>query len=452
MGPGSTKTQATLWDVRNMIQVGWGASASLYGAGVGVALIDTGVAPVPGLPASQIINGPDLSFESQSPDLRYLDTYGHGTHMAGIIVGNDPTTGNMGLAWKSKLTSIKVGTANGTVDVSQVIAAIDWVVKHKNDDPANPIRVINLSYGTGGNPSSATDPVQFAVEQAWKAGIVVVVAAGNDASSKMSDPATDPYVLAVGSAATNGTPENADDKLSAFNNGKAAARRFDVLAPGESVLSMRDPGSSIDAKYPGAVVNTSQFRGSGTSQATAVVSGAVALLVGARPSLTPDQVKQLLVNTGTPIYGTSVKMVSINAALAAPAPWTSTPYSTSTGTGRLEDARGALHVTLNGVVLSGENSIFGPFSTAAWAPQAAAKTSWVGGVWMGKRFAGDGWTGTSWASKTWAPATWPGVAWNGGTWIDPSWAGHYWSGHYWSGQAWSGHYWSTDGWATGRWG
>src|SRR3954453_12266768 len=111
----------SLRDVRTIVGADVGAAASLTGAGVGVALIDTGVAGVPGLPAAQIVNGPDLSFESQSASLRYLDTYGHGTHMAGIIVGNDTATGTKGIAPKAKLTSLKLGTPNGAVDVTQVI-------------------------------------------------------------------------------------------------------------------------------------------------------------------------------------------------------------------------------------------------------------------------------------------------------------------------------------------
>src|SRR4051812_25746286 len=199
LGASSTDTATTLLQVRTLIGAATGTAATLTGKGVGLALIDTGVAPVAGLPASQIVNGPDLSLESQASNLRYLDTYGHGTHMAGIIVGNDTATGTKGLAPGVKLTSIKVGTANGTVDVSQVIAAVDWVVKHRNDDPANPIKVINLSYGSGGTPAAWNDPLGFAVEKAWQSGIVVVAAAGNDGNTagSLSNPASDEWILTV---------------------------------------------------------------------------------------------------------------------------------------------------------------------------------------------------------------------------------------------------------------
>ncbi|HKT01127.1 MAG TPA: S8 family serine peptidase [Rugosimonospora sp.] len=451
MGSASTVVSARLSDVRTMIGASSGPAATLTGAGVGIALIDTGVAPVDGLPASQVVNGPDLSFESQAPALRYLDTYGHGTHMAGIMVGNGTYTGNVGLAPKAKLTSIKVGAASGAVDITQIIAALDWVVQHRNDDPAYPIRVVNLAYGTGGEPSHYTDPVMAAVEQAWKAGIVVVAAAGNGPHTKMSDPAIDPFVLSVGSAATYGTLTNADDTASTFNNGSNVTITYDLVAPGEGILSLRNPGSSIDTQYPAARQGDYLFRGSGSSQATAVTSAGVALLLQARPTLTPDQVVQVLTASAT-IIADGRKMLNIARAVYQPIPAFTPRTIWSSGTGLLEDTRGSSHVVVGSTVLSGENSIFGPFSTTAWAARSQARTAWAGGVWMGNRFAGDGWTGTSWASRTWGAATWTGLNWAAQPWADPSWTGHYWSGHYWSGGTWDGHYWTSDDWSAAAWG
>ena len=200
----SSATPLPMTQVNKIIGATSTAATGLDGTGVGVAMIDTGVVSVPGLPAAHIVNGPDLSFESQAPNLRYLDTFGHGTHLAGIIMGNDPATGFRGVAPGVKLTSVKVGGTEGVVDVSEVIAGIDWVVAHRNDDPANPIRVINLSYGTDSTQSPRTDPLSFAVENAWRAGIVVVVAGGNAGSGpdRLDNPAADRYVLAVGSAST----------------------------------------------------------------------------------------------------------------------------------------------------------------------------------------------------------------------------------------------------------
>jgi serine protease AprX len=445
MGSASTAVSAPLSDVRAMIGASTGAAASLTGAGIGIALIDTGVAAVEGLSATQVVNGPDLSFESQSAGLRYLDTYGHGTHMAGIMVGNGALTGNVGIAPKAKLTSIKVGSASGAVDVTQVIAGIDWVVAHRNDDPAYPIRVINLAYGSGGQPSQYTDPVMAAAEQAYKAGIVVVVAAGNEGRTKMVNPAADPFLLAVGAAATNGTISNADDKNSTFNNGANVTITFWVVAPGEGIVSLRDPGSNIDNNYPAARQGDYMFRGSGTSQASAVTSAAVALLLQSRPRLTPGDVRQLLRASATTLSD-GKKMININRALTMAVPAYTPRTIWSDGSGLLEDARGGAHAADGTKLLSGQNSIFGPFDSRAWMQRSSAHTAWSGGLWMGKRLAGDGWTGTSWAGKTWAGATWSGTSWSGSPWTDPSWSGHYWSGHYWSGGTWEGHYWSSEDW------
>jgi serine protease AprX len=462
LGSVGADAPTTLKQVRTIIGADAGAAAGLTGEGVGVALIDTGVAPVSGLPAARIVNGPDLSLESQAANLRYLDTFGHGTHMAGIIVGDDTSTGTVGISPAVKLTSIKVGTATGTVDVSQVITAVDWVVEHRMDDPANPIKVINLSYGSGGTPNTWDDPLAFAVEKAWQAGILVVAAAGNDGNDAgtLANPASDEWILTVGAAATKGTVSPADDELASFTNLPRGGKQVNVLAPGVSILSLRDSGSYVDNTYPAARVGETLFRGSGTSQAAAVVSAAAALLLQARPTARPDQVKDWLVKSATRVpngvaANLGLQEINVNAALARSSVSTQTPtWNRSSGAGALDSARGSSRVVFDNATLSGQRSVWGAFSSPAWAARSAAGNSWVGGTWMGFRLAGDDWSGTSWAGRTWAAATWSNsTPWSGTakSWTDPSWSGRAWTGRAWTSGAWTARSWSSDDWSSAYW-
>jgi serine protease AprX len=445
----------------------------LTGRGVGVALVDTGVVPVDGLTSGNVVNGPDLSFESQSDDHRYLDTFGHGTHMAGIIVGNErprllDSDRFQGIAPGARLTSLKVASTQGAVDVSQVVAAIDWVVAHRNDDPRNPIRVLNLSYGTDGVQDYRLDPLTHAVENAWRAGIVVVVSGGNAgrAAAELNNPAYDPYVLAVGASDTRGTVDASDDLAPDFSSRGSAARRVDLVAPGRSILSLRDPGSYLDEAHPSARVGDSYFKGSGSSQAAAVVSGAVALLLQGRPDLTPDQVKALLRRSAEDMpYADAAgrgrgQLDIFGAYVRAVGPATQ-GWEPSTGLGSLEAARGSQHVASDGVELTGERHVLGEFRAERWAPASAAFSAWTGGVWAGgdwsgacwcastwsgKSWAGKSWAGTTWSGKSWAGASWNGKSWAGKSWAGKSWAGASWNGSSWVGKSWAGRVWASAGW------
>ncbi len=449
----------------------------LTGAGVGVALIDSGVSPVAGLSeVGKIIYGPDLSFDSQSPNLRNLDSYGHGTHMAGIIAGHDPasvTTGRFdGSAPGAHIVSVKVASADGAADVSQVIAGIEWVVEHRNDKGMN-IRVLNLSYGTDSVQAADVDPLSFAVEQAWAHGIVVVVAAGNNglSSTSLTTPATNPDVIAVGAADSMGTDTRSDDTVADFTNRGNAARHPDVLAPGRSIVSLRDPGSYIDVSYPAARLSTTDdpaqrfFRGSGTSQATAMVSGSVALLLQQRPNLTPDQVKSLLMSTADPLKKTTdiaAGSGEINVAQAARA---KTPLTfrqlnkPSNGLGSLETSRGSAHVydSSTGAVLTGEKDIFGN----TWSPLPWTLASRVVNTWNGGAYNGTTWTGSvlgatqsgdqAWNGVTWTGRSWAGTTWTGRSWASAVWTGRSWAGTTWSGRTWSGRSWAAAGWTGAPW-
>jgi serine protease AprX len=456
---GYSSTQTTMTQVQNQI-----GAPTLYahgdtGKSVGVALIDTGVVPVEGLTSGNVVNGPDLSMDGQAPGATYLDGFGHGTHMAGIIAGNDGTPGGFtGVAPGATLVNVRVGADDGSVDVSQVIAGIDWVIAHHND-PGVDIRVINLSYGTDSTQSYQSDPLARAVEDAWKAGIVVVAAGGNSGTKQPSldDPATDPYVISVGAADTSGAL-TALSTVPSFSSRGSSSRHVDLVAPGQSIVSLRDPGSVVDTEYPAARVGTRYFKGSGTSQATAVVSGAVALLLQARPSLTPDQVKSLLTSTATPLLlggsaaARGAGLLDIAAASVAPTPKTTQDWPSSTGLGSLEAARGTNHVESNGVPLTGERDILGgTWTPAAWAAKSAAGTAWNGGSWNGEAWAGSGWTGSSWAAQSWASTSWSGADWSGEAWSSHSWSGATWSSHSWSDAGWSSHSWSDAGWSSHTW-
>ncbi|AGZ43673.1 S8 family serine peptidase [Actinoplanes friuliensis] len=447
--------------------------AALTGAGIGVALIDSGVSPVPGLNGrGKVINGPDLSFESQAPNLRYLDTFGHGTHMAGIIAGQDPATVVAGSRFKgvapgAHIVNVKVASADGASDVSQVIAGIDWVVAHRNDKGLN-IKVLNLSYGTESAQAATLDPLAYAVEKAWEAGIVVVVAAGNDGfgANAVTMPAADPDVIAVGAADPRGTDTRTDDTVASFTNRGNASRHPDVLAAGSSVVSLRSPGSYIDRTYPTARLSTTLdpgqrfLRGSGTSQAAAVVSGSAALLLEQRPGLKPDAVKQLLMSTADPIAGGDAYAAGSGQINIARAARTKTANGfkqlnlAATGLGTLEASRGGAYVydSVTGTPLTGEKDIFGrAWNALSWAVASGRQKSWNGGTWNGST-----WTGTAWGAavageQTWAPSTWTGRSWAGSQWAGRSWSGATWSGRSWSAQTWTGRSWSGRSWSAAGW-
>ena len=453
-----TTGAAAMWD------------AGYTGAGVDIALIDSGTVPVQGLSTpGKVVKGPDLSFEALScrrptkcapSPVNGMDTYGHGTHLAGIIAGRDAagqvtsaTSGQfVGMAPDSRIVSIKVADALGRTDVSQAIAAIDWVIQHKNADGLN-IRVLNLSFGTDGVQSYLLDPLAYAAEQAWHAGIVVVVAAGNEGygSAKLNNPAHDPYVLAVGGSDGKGTATPDDDVVADWSATGDGNRNPDLVAPGQSVVSLRVPNGYLDAKYPGARTGERFFRGTGTSQATAVVSGAAALLLQQRPELEPDQVKALLTGTARELPATDAVaqgsgLLDLAAAKDATTPAAVQTWQRAAGTGSLDAARGSAVVRHGDQALTGEYD----FTGRKWSPQAYAKAL-RNVVRNGATLEGLSWSGLSWSGLSWSGLSWSGLSWSGLSWSGLSWSGLSWSGLSWSGLSWSGLSWSGLSWSGARW-
>jgi serine protease AprX len=440
------------------------------GAGIDVALIDSGISPVPGLAnPGQVVYGPDLTEESQNPSLANLDTFGHGTFMASIIAGHDagvkPSAADsgsfMGIAPDAGLVSVKVADARGVTDVSQVIAGIGWVVQHAHDPGLN-IRVLNLSFGTDSTQSYRVDPLAFAAEVAWRSGVVVVTSAGNDGPTAdgLTMPAADPRLIAVGAVDMNGQASAAKATVAPFSSNGDGVRNPDLLAPGVHVQGLRDPGSYIDATYASTgAINDRFFRGSGTSEAAAFVSGSVAQLLQQRPWMTPDQVKALLIATANPLpCSVSVRAQGagiidmLDAVAAKSVPTGTQNFAPATGAGTLEGTRGSAHPVLRGVPLTGEQDIFGHrFDSAAMAAAEAAGHTWSGGDWNGSTWTGSGWSNGNWTGHTWSTNDWTGHTWSSANWANATWTGSSWANATWTGSGWTGMTWSAADWASAVW-
>ncbi len=300
------------------------------GTGVGIAIIDSGIALKHDLTGPNGVTSRVVYSENfATGQTDASDGYGHGTHVAGIAgssgkdsIGVGFTRSFKGVAPNVSLINLRVLDQNGSGLEADVIAAIQQAINLKN---TYNIRVINLSLGRPVFESYTLDPICQAVEAAWQAGIVVVTAAGNYGRDNslgtkgygtIASPGNDPYVITVGAMKTNGTLYTSDDTIASYSSkGPTLIDHLvkpDLVAPGNQVVSLLAPNSTLAMNYPKTLISNSYFEKpappgnssnyfmlSGTSMATPVVSGAAALLIQQHPSLTPDQVKARLMKTAT---------------------------------------------------------------------------------------------------------------------------------------------------------
>ncbi|MGA3195801.1 MAG: S8 family peptidase [Terriglobales bacterium] len=313
----------------------WGTG--LDGSGIGVAIIDSGILDMPDLHVTGLLG----AFESRivynqnfvTPYFfQYADQFGHGTHVAGIVGGNgNKSTGSpnfytfKGVAPNVNLVNLRVLDQNGQGTDSGVISAIQTAIVLRY---TYNIRVINLSLGRPVFESYTLDPLCQAVEAAYRAGIVVVVAAGNDGRDNSAGtngygtiyaPGSDPYVITVGAMKTMATPTRTDDLIATYSSKGPTAidhiAKPDLVAPGNDVISLYSSSFSLAQLYPanevphsvyqtsgGSSLSSTYFVLSGTSMATPMVSGAAALMLQQNPALTPDQVKATLMLTASKTF------------------------------------------------------------------------------------------------------------------------------------------------------
>jgi serine protease AprX len=420
------------------------------GEDVAVAVVDTGVAP-----AADLSDNVEARVEF-TPGNDGIDRFGHGTHIAGIIAGDGSSSRGKwrGVATDADLVSIKVAGPDGTTDVSVVLAALQWVAANKDRFG---IRVLNLSFGTDATRSYLTDPLNYAVERVWRSGILVVTAAGNGgpATGSISKPGDDPFVLTVGAADVRGTIDRADDEVAPFSSRGPTADAIakpDLVAPGISIVSVRARDSAADLDRPDARVDRAYFKGSGTSQAGAIVSGIAALLFDAAPRLTPDEAKAALVATSSGLEGQpGAGHGLVDAARAVEAVRTRAyanagingPYAPATGAGALEPSRGTYHVygdpDGDGVpqLVDGELDVLGnEWDRVAWPTAAWSRLDWRVSPWS--RLVGE--------AEEFERMRQPVARWSGTVFDAAAWSAKYWSGAAWVAKYWSAKYWSASVW------
>jgi len=374
------------------------------GAGITVAVLDSGIAAHPDL-AGRIAASVDMLAGGAS--VPPGDAYGHGTHVAGIVAGSGASSGGRyrGIAPAARLVSVRVLDASGAGRTSDVIAGLQWVRQNR---AAYGIRVAVLSLGHPVQEPSAVDPLVSAVEALEGAGVVVVCSAGNygrNGNFTVTSPGTAPSAVTVGALTDWNTYTNGDDLVASYSSRGPTLfdhlAKPDLLAPGNRVVSLRAPGSTLDTQHPElrmdegaggqqepvAVGRTAEtgvmtrgeahyaapvdyFELSGTSMAAPMVAGAAALMLEARPSLTSDSVKARLMKSagkapGSDPYARGAGRLDVMAALSA----TGTASNARTPEVKRGTTTGTLTVTAPGTAWGNPQqwTVRGLFGDAVWS-------------------------------------------------------------------------------------
>lgn len=434
--------------------LGLGPAAS-QGRGVTVAVLDTGVADVPDLAGRLTHVDVTGSWEPGEP----RDGFGHGTFVAGAIAGDGRSSQGRyaGVAPGAEVLDVRVADDDGATSLVDVLAGLEAVVANGGVD------VVNLSMSSGSPLPFQLDPLTVALEALWAKGITVVVPSGNEGSKTgtVTSPGSDPVLLTVGALDERLTADRRDDVVPAFSGRGPAPQdvdKPDLVAPGQSLVSLAAPGSDAARSNPDAAVGAGYFRGSGTSFSTALVSGTVAVLQERYGKVRPDQAKALLTGTAYDAKGlkdaraAGAGGLDVSAALQAGLPDVPDAVVDAPPPGDEQAWEDFIAAVEAGDRKAAANS----WSRISPAGHRWAANSWSGSRWAGRDWAGDRWAGHRWAGQDgtaneWQMRIWAGHRWAGSRWAGSRWAGHRWAGSRWAEEDWAGSRWAGSRWAASRW-
>ncbi len=374
----------------------------IKGKGIAVAVVDSGITPKVDFLANTVSLSTSTRVKANLTFANTLVTYvsrvntttsdlfGHGTHIAGIIGSNGASSGGlfMGVAPEVNLINLRVADYNGRAFESDMVDALQWIYEHHREYN---IRVVNVSMNSATAQSYHTSPLDAALEILWFNGIVVIVSAGNNGGVQINGivpgilypPANDPFVITVGASDDMGTPYTWDDILTPFSAYGVTEDGFwkpELVAPGAHIINLlASTDCTIAVQHPEALYSKQFLRLSGTSMAAGVASGAVALLLQARPDLNPDQVKWALMNSATPLRhpGAGAGILNIWAAIN-----------------------------------------LGKYGTANTGT-TASKLLWTGAEpvnWGSVNWGSVNWGSVNWGSVNWGSVNWGSVNWGSVNW------------------------------------
>jgi serine protease AprX len=429
--------------------LGLGAPAG-EGAGTTVAVVDTGVADVPELGGR--VTHVDVSGAGAG------DGYGHGTFVAGLVAGR--TTG---VAPGAHVLDVRVAKADGSTDLTTVLKGLQAVANRRGVD------VLNLSLSSGSPLPYQVDPLTSALEALWRRGITVVVPSGNVAD-EVSSPGNDPVLLTTGGLDESGTAARGDDVVAGWS-GRGTPQgvaKPDLVAPGAHLVSLRVSGSTIDRTYGGtAAIGESYFRGSGTSFAAGVTSGAVAALLAERPELSPDAVKTLLTSSAydvsAPSGGAGAGGLDLANALRAKGKDDKDDKDDKGEKGDKGDKGKSDRIPGNdgdwAAFLDALEAGNAALAASSWSKLSPAARNWAASSWSDLSFEARNWAARNWAARNWAGGTddewaarnWAARNWAARNWADAEFAASSWSARNWAASSWSARNWATDGWAARNW-
>ncbi|MFK8050995.1 MAG: S8 family peptidase, partial [Halioglobus sp.] len=243
-------------------------------------------------------------------DQEVFDESGHGTHMASVLANSLPVTGHevepgsyKGVAPDVRIVAVKAFDVQGQGDFLDIIRAVQYVVEHRE---SLQVKILNLSFAARPRWRYFLDPINQAIMKAWASGITVVAAAGNEGPDDMTigSPGNLPYVITVGAVTDSWTLETRDDDyipdFSSRGPTPEGHIKPDIVAPGGHMTGITRPGSTLTKKHPDYFLRTGEFVMTGSSQASALVSGVAALLLQLEPGLSPDDIKCKLTSSAEP--------------------------------------------------------------------------------------------------------------------------------------------------------